>query len=163
MKEIALTNGGTALVDDEDFESLNRFKWRRSDQGKGHYAVRNEGVYKLGTFKLILMHRAIKDAQKGQILDHINGNGLDNRKDNLRFCTHAQNMQNQRSKNVAGTSRYKGVHWHPRGNSWRARIVVNKKSISGGCYAIEADAAKAYDALAAQHFGEFARLNFPSL
>lgn len=165
MKHIQLTNGGVALVDDEDFESLNIYRWRRVDKSDSalQYAVRSEGVYKQGTFRLISMHRAVIDAQSGQIVDHKNGDGLDNRRSNLRICTHAENMRNQKSQGVAGKSQYKGVQWDRRGKNWRARIYVNKQPINGGNHLTEADAAKAYDNLASQHFGEFARLNFPTL
>ncbi len=111
--------------------------------------------------RLVYMHWAIiGKPPKGGLTDHINGNSLDNQKTNLRTCTHAENMRNRRS-DQGSRSHYKGVCWHNQNNKWVVRIAVNRKQIYLGCFISELDAAKAYDAAARAHHGEFARLNFP--
>jgi len=107
---------------------------------------------------MIRMHRLILKAQKGQQVDHINGNGLDNRKDNLRFCTSSQNYQNSRKRKNC-SSKYKGVWWHKQSKKWQTGIVLNYKNYHLGYFTNEIEAAKAYDLTAAEFFGEFARLN----
>ena len=102
------------------------------------------------------------NAPAGMQIDHINGNGLDNRKVNLRLCNSSQNQRNAR-KRKSGTSRFKGVDWHKESKKWRARICVNRKRIHIGRYKSEFEAAQAYDKKAIELFGEFASLNFPSL
>jgi len=92
-------------------------------------------------------------------VDHANGNGLDNRRSNLRLCTTSENIQNQRPRK-SGTSKYKGVGWFVRDSNWRVRIKVGDKQIHIGYFADEVEAAKAYDKMARQHFGAFARTNF---
>lgn len=104
------------------------------------------------------MHRFIMNAQKGQIIDHINGNGLDNRKENLRFCTHRQNAYNL----ITGTnktSKYKGVHLLKNNGLWCVQIKIPNKRIRLGNFEREDDAALAYNEAAIKYFGEFACLN----
>lgn len=145
MKEIILKSGEKALVDDEDYELLNKFKW----QYQLGYAVRNIKVY---------MHRDIIKTEEGLETDHINGNKLDNRKENLRKVTQSQNQAN-RKKGKNKSSIYKGVIWHKRRNHWLAQITINRKKIYLGSFNNEIDAAKAYNEAAIKYFGEFARLN----
>ena len=157
MKEIQLTKGKIAIVDDEDFEWLSQWKWRLDSKG---YAKRNQqkGEYlshnKRGT---IQMQRAIMNTPRGLDTDHINGNPLDNRKSNLRICTSQQNQFNQKAK--FGASKYKGVSLN-RGR-WRAQINIIGVKTHIGSFGTEEEAARAYDNAALNHFGEFARLNFP--
>jgi len=106
------------------------------------------------------MHRLIMDPPRGYVVDHINGDGLDNRRANLRLATHAQNGRNRR-KIKKGISKYKGVSWEESTGKWRALIHVDRKKISLGCYKDEVTAAKVYDKAAKKYHGEFARLNFP--
>lgn len=154
MSEIPLTQGRIALVDDEDYEQLARHSW--SFDGRG-YAVR--GVWVAGRVKKVRMHRQILSAAEGVEVDHVNGNGLDNRRSNLRLCEHHQNARNVRPRQGC-TSQYKGVYWHRQSGKWRARLRFGGKHISLGLYVSEQDAARAYDAAARQHFGAFARTNF---
>jgi len=107
------------------------------------------------------MHREILDAPDGMQIDHVNGNGLDNRVANLRLCTATQNQRNA-VKRANGSSRFKGVDWNKRQKKWRARITINKRTILIGRYCDEFRAAKAYDKKAIELFGEFANINFPS-
>lgn len=91
-------------------------------------------------------------------VDHINGDRLDNRKDNLRICTEKQNRQNR--KKISGkTSKYKGVHWNKLNKNWRARIIINDKSIDLGSFKKEIQAAKVYNKAALTYFKEYAKLN----
>jgi hypothetical protein len=104
------------------------------------------------------MHREILNASDGMECDHINHNGLDNRKVNLRLCTHQQNCFNKKPQ-PNNTSKYKGVAWNDESKKWQASIMHNGRKIHIGYYDYEADAAIAYDDYAAELFGEFAYLN----
>lgn len=155
MKEIALTQGQVALVDDEDFEWLSQWKWSAGRQGKDRWrAVRGEGPR--GKCKLILMARQIMDAQPGKEVDHRNRNPLDNQRRNLRIATRAEQCLNRRA-NVAGASKYKGVHIQTGTTKWR--VAFREKYI--GLFESEVEAAKAYDRAALKFNPDFARLNFP--
>lgn len=154
--EIKLFSGEMALIDDEDHPLILKFKkWYLNRSGKKRYA--NAYIPKVD-YSIILMHRLIMKAKDGEYIDHINGNGLDNRKKNLRFCTQAQNIINSR-KRKGCTSKYKGVDYMKSRNKWRARIAVNKIRIKLGEFKNEADAAMAYDNAALKYYGKFAKLN----
>jgi len=152
MKEIILSKGYVALVDDEDFENLNIYKWTYTHG----YARRDTGTGI--NRKRIYLHRAIM-GNTGIQIDHINGNRLDCRKSNLRFCTNLQNQYN-RGTNKNGTSKYKGVCWITKQNRWRAQIKQSSKNFYIGNFVNEIDAALAYDIKAKELFGDFAKLNF---
>jgi len=155
MKEIELTRGYKAIVDDEDYEYLNQYKWHARVATKKVYAVRR--MPKIRTLKMI-MHREIIQAPDGLFVDHINGNGLDNRKSNLRLCTRSQNNAN--SEKIAGTSsKYKGVSWINHHGKWFASIRVHGKAYNLGGYSNEMLAALAYNEAALKYFGEFAKIN----
>lgn len=151
VKQIPLTQGKFAIVDDEDYGWLNQWKWCTMQTPYGFVAVRRKGK------STMYMHRLITGAVHGKEVDHKNHIRLDNRKANLRVCTRSQNAKNQvLQKNTA--SRYKGVR--RRCNRWQARIMNNRKSFYLGSYKTENEAAKAYDSEAVRLFGEFAYLNF---
>lgn len=153
-KQIKLTRGYYALVDDEDYEYLNQFKWYPAFDNNNIYAIRAPTMVE-GCL-LIRMHW---DVMGGKGIDHVDGNGLNNQKSNLRFCTSAENNHNRRPvKN--SSSKYKGVSWDKSAKKWRAQIKINDKSFPLGRYSNEIEAAKAYDREAIKHHGEFARLNF---
>jgi len=100
--------------------------------------------------------------EEGKVIDHINSNGLDNRKANVRFATAQQNCWNQRKQRGNSSSKYKGVHWEKKRNQWRARITFKGRVVRRGRFETEQEAAKAYDGKARELFGEFASLNFPA-
>jgi len=157
MKRILLTHGKYALVDDADYEWLNQWRWHAHFNKYTFYARRRTS--KIEGQKLLLMHRLILNAQKGQEIDHRNTKGYDNQRCNLRFCTHTQNVRNKRLSSK-GSSRFKGVDWRKDRGKWRANIKAARKPIFLGHFSREIDAAKAYDRKAKELFGDFARLNF---
>ena len=156
-RKIPLTQGKFATVDAEDFDQLNSYKWYANKKKNTYYAARN---LKLQNGKKILMHREILGLEAGDGLqaDHKSGNGLDNRRANLRMCNQSQNNQNRHS--FWGTSKFKGVYWNKPANKWMARITLEGKLIYLGCFDFEIDAARAYDVKARELFGEFAKCNF---
>ena len=156
MKEIKLTQNKTSLVDNEDFKCLNHYKWFVIRDRNTYYACRM--IYVNGKRRRLLMHRDILKTPHGFISDHIDGNGLNNQRSNLRVCTIQQNSMNV--KRSRGTSQYKGVRWHKRDKKWRAQIGFNNKVLYIGDFKDEIDAALAYDKMAHELHGEFANLNF---
>lgn len=153
MKEIPLTKGRMALVDDEDFEVLSRHKWHYAAAG---YACWRE--YSGQKSKVHFMHRYILNAKPGMTIDHINGNSLDNRKSNLRICSQQQNVWNMK-KPRHNTSGYKGVSWDKERKRWAAYIKINKKKIYLGRFMSIKAAKEAYNKAAIKLYGEFARIN----
>lgn len=151
-RNIALRNGGVALVDEADFTSVRAHQWSWS----GGYAVGR--ILIDGEWRSTSIHRFLMGPGPGQQCDHISGDKLDNRRANLRLCTVSQNVCNRpaQSNNWSGL---KGVSY-VRG-SWIARIGLNRKRYHIGCYRTATEAARAYDARAKELHGEFARLNFP--
>lgn len=157
VMSIPLTKGRFALVDDDDYEHLSQFKWCCNNSAKIAYAVR--GTKTKGRRINIKMHRFILGVSDSRIVvDHINHDGLDNRRQNLRLCTQADNMKNTR-KRRGTSSTQKGVSFTPATGRWRAYIWVNKKRIHLGYFAFEESASAAYNEAAKEHFGEFAHLN----
>jgi len=153
-KEIPLTKGKMAIVDDDDFERVSKRSWYYHPNG---YAINIERV--MGHKKTVYMHRfIIGDIGRLQV-DHQNGNKLDNRKSNLRPCTVNENQANsgKRKKNTSG---YCGVSRQGGTKEWYAKIGFNKNTIWLGSYDTPDAAARAYDAAARVAFGEFAKLNF---
>lgn len=159
MKEMPLTQGQVALVGDEDYEFLSRWKWGLKSSGKQKYAVRVECLPRR---RAIGMHNAIMMPPDGYVVDHINGNGLDNRRENLRVCTAAENRRNSRrySNNKSG---YKGVSWSSEKCKYRACLYINGNRKFLGYFLLPEKAALAYDEAARFYFGEYANLNFPNL
>jgi len=154
-KSIPLTKGKRAKVDDNDFERISRFKWRCSING---YAVRHSSR-KDGPRKTIRMHRFIMNAADGTIVDHVDGDRLNNQRENLRICTWQENCHNVLNCRSNKTSRYKGVCWHKRDERWRAQIKIDGKVLHLGRFDTEVEAACAYDSAARTYHGEFAVLN----
>ncbi len=155
VAEIALTRGQVALVDVEDLPRLARYRWcADAHHGGGFHAVS-------GKDPAIIMSRLLLDAQDDELVDHDNHRTLDNRKQNLRICTHSQNNANRRKTKNVTSSQYKGVCWHKPGSKWQARIKLDGKYRALGYYESEKEAACAYDAAALRLFGDFALPNFP--
>jgi hypothetical protein len=161
MKEILLTQGLTTMVDDEDFEELNQYKWCAVRRRAGNiYAARHPSVAEdpvpHSRRRTYYMHQVILGTRGG---DHIDGDGLNNQRENLRACTHKQNGMNRR-KLAPASSRYKGVCRSGNlKNPWASKIQPNGKTIHLGVYATEYEAALAYNEAALTLFGEFAKLN----
>lgn len=157
MKKIPLTQGKTAIVDDEDYERVMVYKWRALRKRPGSYYVATTDKK---TRKLIKLHSLILGTSEGRVIDHKDHNGLNNQKSNLRFCTVRQNNQNRKrfSNNKIG---FKGVSLSGRkALPFRAQIRIDGKSTFLGHYRTAREAAKAYDQTALAHFGECACLNF---
>ena len=140
MKEILLTQGKVALVDDEDYKELSKVKWYVKKYGKTSYAARNT-PRKDGKQMTIRMHRVILPPPVGKEIDHINGDGLDNRRENLRIVSHRENGQNRHERK---TSKYPGVSWHKSRNKWSAQIRISGKLKYLGLFDDEWDAYKTY-------------------
>ncbi|MGA2322269.1 MAG: AP2 domain-containing protein [Sedimentisphaerales bacterium] len=155
FRRIYLGEGEFAILDPQDYYRLCNFKWFL----KGRYALRSFKIAPDKT-KMISIHREIMNAPDGLLVDHKNGDGLDNRRSNLRLATHSQNQCNKPKIKTKVTSQYVGVHFDKRRSQWAANIRNNGKTIWLGRFDTEIDAAKAYDQAAKKHHGEFARLNF---
>lgn len=158
MQKIPLTRGYEAVVDDADYPFLSQYKWYAIP--KGHdlvYAVRDYMNKKL------YMHREImKPENKQQIVDHINHNSLDNRRENLRIATGPQNQQNAR-KHKIGTSKYRGVSWSRQQKKWEVRIRIPEgKRVHLGFYKDEDAAAEAYNEASKQYHGDYSCVEFTS-
>lgn len=160
MKKIPLTRDKHALVDDEDYERLSKFSWHAQMARGGLYEYAVRSYRYAGEWRTRMMHWDILGVKW---VDHINGNGLDNRRSNLRKATRSQNHANSRKwgsgNNRRTTSRYKGVMWDKREGRWRAAITVQGRRVHLGYHASELSAARAYDKAAVEHFGEFASVN----
>ena len=154
MQTIILTQNKVALVDDDNFEELNKYNWCAIKGYNKYYAARISSRNSIETRKLIHMHRVILGITDKLKVDHINGDGLDNQKSNLREATSAQNSANYRP--TTGKS-YKGVTFHH--NRWQVQIRINGEKTYIGVYKDEFEAALVYDKIAVETFGEFALLN----
>ena len=152
VKQVPLSKGAYALVDDEDYALIMQYKWQLGGSGSG---------YAQSTInrRTVLMHRMITGASDEYVVDHINHNGLDNRRENLRVCTQSENQANRRKGEGNSTSIYKGVYYRKDVDRWMAYINNRKKMHYLGYYESEIDAAAAYNRAAREIYGEFALLN----
>lgn len=152
MKVIYTRKGEEILVDAADYEWLNQYTWHITES-KGHKSIRSRILGKVEK-----IHRLITGCPNGLVVDHINGDTLDNRRVNLRVCTQKENVRNKRKMSL-GAHKYKGICRMSRGPNWRAQIRVNGKNIFSRSKSSQEAAALEYNKLALKHFGEFARLN----
>ena len=159
MKKIKLTQGQFALVDDADYEWLNQYKWYACKIRGNFYAVRHSPVENRKRHT-ILMSRQILGLNYGDSreADHRNHNTLDNRRNNIRICTHQQNMGN-RKLTLNTSSRFKGVTWDKAKNRWKAQICINGRQTYLGLFLSEKKAALAFNDVSKKYHGEFACLN----
>ncbi len=162
MKQLPLSRGYYATVNDADFDMLLKYKWhckfdQKSPQLKYAYHVNNRN----GNRYTISMHRLLLGLVKfdGKIVDHIDGDGLNNQRANLRICTHRENVRSQRPQRRKKTSAHKGVWWSTTRKRWIAQIRVDNKQIKLGQYKTEAEGIVAYDVAAKLCFGNFAWTN----
>ena len=161
MREIELTQGKVALVDDEDYEWLSQWKWHVRQDNEAFYAIRN---YPSKT--LLQMHNAIWEYHYGPIsegytVDHVDLRSLNNQKENFRLATPTQQNQNRKILS-SNTSGFVGVAWHKATNKFQARITVDKKRIWLGLFDDPIEAARVRDRAVIEHYGDFAKLNFPT-
>jgi hypothetical protein len=164
MKEISITGGYTAFVDDQDFHEASKHTWHIQKEKHTMYAYTNiqiPGKRRANgkqAFRRVSLHRLLVGANRGEIWDHRNRNGLDCQRSNLRKCTQSENNAN---KITWGVSRFKGVYpSRSRYRKWLAHVQYKGKRYRIGSFFTEEEAARAYDAKAREVFGEFARLNF---
>lgn len=155
--EIPLSKGRVSLIDDADWPEVRAYCWHISSDHKGRtgYAVSSGSRGK----PPLPLHRLLMNPAKGEVVDHINGDTLDNRRANLRVCTAAENLRNRR-RSINNTSGYKGVTKQKGSTTWRVALTIGGKPIALGAYPTAIEAAIAYDKAARVHHGEFASLNF---
>lgn len=156
MKTLPLSRGMVAIVDDADFESVSQFKWYAFKSRRVFYAARNVKRAD-GSKGIQFMHNFL--IPSAEQVDHCDGDGLNNRRFNIRPCTHQQNRMGRQRKAAGKTSRYRGVRLHE--GRWQARIQIDRRQITLGRFPDERDAALAYDRAARELFGDFAAPNFP--
>ena len=157
-KQIQLTKGKFAIVDESDFEWLNSFKWSAAGEVGHTYASRKCSTDDKTTS--IKMHQLIMgECPIGMVIDHKNGDRFNNQRSNLRFCTTKENNRNRRNK-CKRSSIYKGVSWCAPSNKWRVMISNDGKSIRTKMFVNEIDAARQYDIWCTELFGDFSSTNF---
>lgn len=162
MAALLLQTGGTALIDDQDVEIVSPYKWYRVAPGRrtpsAFYVIAKPYCRLTKKQPTLWMHRLLLSPKRGEQVDHINRDGLDNRRCNLRICTQSQNNAN--SQHRVSSTGYRGVYRD--GRRYQAAISVGGQMVRLGRFDGAIPAARAYDAAALQHFGEFASLNFPA-
>ncbi len=159
-RRIPLGEGRFTIVEPADYYKFGHLKWSAAGENERFYAVRVLKQTIAGRVKTSFLHREILDAPKGTLVDHENGDSLDNRRANLRFATPAQNTYNRPKIRGKTASKYIGLYFIKEIKKWGARIRYQGKRIYLGSFETQIEAAKAYDEAAKKYHGEFARLNF---
>ena len=159
---VPLTQGLVALVDQEDYDRVAAFKWAASRTKEGFTWYGQRSVWTGSGYRTVLLHRFILDAPSGRQVDHINGDGLDNRRANLRLATGSQNAAN-RVRLTTNTSGFRGITWMPKRGKWQVALKHHGRNVFLGLFDDKIAAARAYDRGAAATWGPFARLNFPEV
>jgi len=159
FRRIPLSQGKYAIVDTDDYVWLSKYRWYAARGGNTYYATRGQWSKTQKRRLTITMHRIIIEVPEGMFVDHINHNGLDNRKANLRLATPVDNARYARYPKINTSSKYRGVWYNKQNRKWRATIVVNRKRKQIGYFKHEIDAARAYDQAAKKYFRDFAILN----
>ncbi len=154
---IPLTQGKIAEVDDEDYKYIKGHKWCAHKNHGNWYAVTNVKVSE-GKWVYMSMHKLLMNIQLGQQIDHIDQNGLNNNRSNLRIVSSQQNSFNRRSHRNS-SSKYKGVSWHKSRNKWQAYVCFNGRLKYLGIFNDEKRAAEAYNIAASHQFGSYSCLN----
>jgi len=159
---IELREGIVTWISPEDIELVRNYHWFLNRKRNGVYAAAKVKVE--GIWRTVYLHRLIMNAPRGMEVDHIDQNGLNNVRSNLRLATHRQNRRNSTPQNKPGkTSRFKGVSWHKQYAKWRAQIKNDQsETVYLGSSDSEEEAARMYDSAAIERYGEFAKLNFPT-
>jgi hypothetical protein len=152
MAYINLTQGKTTEIDDVDYPFISSIKWRTANIRGKLYAINSSKIYESS------LHRLLLGASSGVVVDHIDGNGLNNKRSNLRLCSNKENVRYQTLSKM-NTSGYKGVSIHKQTQKYRAQIRVNNRLMHLGLYTTKEEAAEAYNNAAIVHFGPFAKLN----
>ncbi len=161
FRRIEVGEGLYALVDCEDYYRYGHLKWSVAGKDGKFYAIRGVRTSQR-EIKIQSLHREIMNAKGKKLIDHRNGDSLDDRRTNLRRASRSQNSSNKKiTKSKRATSKYRGVSYFPRTGRWWSRIKCRGKSIHLGYFKSEIDAARAYDAAAKKYHKDFARLNFP--
>ena len=156
--EVPLTRGKVALIDRADMLIVGAHEWQAGTGNRGRFYARRMVVVG-GVRRNEMMHRRIMEPPPGMVVDHINHDGLDNRRANLRVCTVKENAANQATLTISKKSKYRGIA--PRDGKWVARIYKDKRYVHLGRFVDAESAARAYDVAARESFGAFATLNFP--
>lgn len=158
MKKLII-NKRYVLVDDEDLDYLSQFSWRLVGSKQYVQRVVRKPQKNGRNSKTYLMHREIMNVPQGMTVDHIDGDPLNNTKENLRICTKQENIRYRKPNKKLGTSRYKGVSWNKKHKKWRSHIHVNNEQIYLGAFVSEKEAALSYNMAAIKHHKRFALLN----
>lgn len=157
MMELHIYGGHVALVDDADYAYVSNFKWHM----QGNYIVHSKSMYEHISLHRMLMAAELADTPANTQVDHIDGDKFNNQRSNLRICTPSQNASNWRTPRSKKSTKYRGVHLNRK--VWAVYINVNGKSIFGGTFKSDIQAAHRYDELAKLHHGEYAKLNFSAI
>lgn len=163
MASTKIIDGEMIIVDDDNADLLSQNGWRIRSSGRSSRTSKTRYVVRTDGKNLIGIHRIILSAKPGEIVDHINGNPFDNRRENLRIASNAENVRNSRKRrSLSTTSIYKGVGYERKKGKWRATITVDCRTIHLGYFEKESEAAIAYDVASVKYHGDFGRRNFSS-